>query len=157
MNNREIQALKRRLVSAGILSVRTYNSGGKGGQHSNRTNNAVELTGKWNLNGEELIIRSNASMKSQSDSMKSAMIVLISKLNAEIRKVKSQKERKMESGFSGKYVRTYHEPDNRVVCHASGRKFSYSEIVDKNNIGLAIDARRSEMEAMKCRQEHILR
>lgn len=49
-------------------------------------------------------------------------------------------------------IRTYHEPDNRVVDHASGLMARYADVVGKRDIGEMIEARRStllEGEALK--------
>jgi protein subunit release factor A len=42
-------------------------------------------------------------------------------------------------------IRTYHEPDNRVVDHASGEQRQYSDIVGKRNLAPLIDARHAAL------------
>jgi peptide chain release factor 1 len=139
MRSQEADAIIQRAVRSGIISVRTYNSGGKGGQHSNRTMNAVEMTHL--ASG----IRVNASTsKSQVVNRRTALRVLLSRILAAA--APPPRERGGPAGFCGKYVRTYHELDNRVVDHASGQRWSWAEVVGKNRLAPAIDARRSALE-----------
>ncbi len=49
--------------------------------------------------------------------------------------------------FDGERVRTYHEPRNEVLDHASGLSMRYSDVVVKGNIGPMVDARRKVAEA----------
>lgn len=51
------------------------------------------------------------------------------------------KEELRERYGSVERVRTYNEPDNRVVDHASGLQAQYSEIVGKNDLEPMITAR----------------
>jgi protein subunit release factor A len=51
------------------------------------------------------------------------------------------RSRQRERHRSLERVRTYDEPDNRVVDHASGLQLSYSEIVGEQNLAPMIDAR----------------
>lgn len=39
-------------------------------------------------------------------------------------------------------IRTYNEPDNRVIDHLSGKRLTYKEVVDKGDLSEMIDARR---------------
>lgn len=42
-------------------------------------------------------------------------------------------------------IRTYHEPDNRVVDHLSGHQQEYARVVGKRDMGEMIDARHDAM------------
>ena len=47
-----------------------------------------------------------------------------------------------ERGLAGtERIRTYHEPDNRVVDHASGAVDTYTNVVLKGNAESVIEAR----------------
>ena len=54
-------------------------------------------------------------------------------------------QRKARYGAGDETVRTYHEPDNRVTDHASGKRQTYGEVVDKCDIAEMVDARRFAM------------
>jgi protein subunit release factor A len=51
----------------------------------------------------------------------------------------SQRQRAWTCGTER--VRTYHEPDNRVVDHASGVVDTYTNVVIKGNIENVVEAR----------------
>jgi len=46
--------------------------------------------------------------------------------------------------FDEDRVRTYHEPRNEVLDHASGLRMTYQKVVTKNNLGPMIEARLQE-------------
>ena len=48
--------------------------------------------------------------------------------------------------FDTAHIRTYHEPRNEVLDHASGARMTYKEVVGKNNIGPLIEARKNNLE-----------
>lgn len=54
-------------------------------------------------------------------------------------------EQNREDYISEERVRTYHEPRNDVLDHASGLHQSYKEVVDNGNMSDMIDARRKAM------------
>lgn len=111
------------------LRFRAYKSSGPGGQHRNTTESAIEVlhipTG----------IKACAALKSQHQSRKAALRVLIARLTAYYQ---TPKER---FGAPPIRVRTYHEPDNRVTDHASGRQWSYRETVGRGRLEGLIEDR----------------
>jgi len=117
------------LVPSSDLRFRFYNSGGPGGQHSNRTENAVEVT------HIPTGIKANGALKSQHRSRKAALKVLRSRLYAHY-KALGAKER-YAAGFER--VRTYHEPNDRVVDHRTGKTWSYRRTVGKGDLSDVIE------------------
>jgi protein subunit release factor A len=137
--------------AAGILKVcRAFNSGGPGGQHGNRSMNAIELVAEYRIDGVTVEIRATASLKSQHKSRTAALRLLASKLKAEVERRKAELtggRRVQAGGFgaAGAYrVRTYHEPDNRVIDSA-GFRMSYAETAGKGRIVDLVDRRRVAM------------
>lgn len=145
MTSREARELARRLVHLGILTVETYRGSGPGGQHRNRTESGVKLTGRWALNGKPLVLRAQACMKSQHASMRAALMVLIAKHRAAVAAARAP-ARVTPPGFgpAGR-IRTYHEPDNRVVDE-SGVRSTWSATVGKLDLEALIDGRRRALE-----------
>lgn len=134
-------------VKKSDLKWRTFRASGPGGQHRNKTESAVEVvhlpTG----------IKATSSLKSQIQNRKIALKVLVSRLQAYYTE---QLKPKVE--VNAERIRTYHEPDNRVIDHASGLTMSYREVVEKNNLGPMIEARKAvkDMEAMAARGEALV-
>lgn len=110
------------------LRFRPYRSSGPGGQHRNTTLSAMEVTHL------PTGIKACDSLKSQHQSKKAALRVLLSRLYAHFTYPK-------ERGEAGERIRTYHEPDNRVTDHGSGFRQTYHEVVDKGDLGQMIEAR----------------
>ena len=122
------------------ISYRTFNSGGKGGQHSNRSENAVECS--VTLPDGREIKAASTPHKSQWRNRKAAERALLSKVREAL---KPERERPDLS----ETVRTYHAVDNRVVDHASGERASYKRVVDKDKVeefARLVDARRRALE-----------
>jgi protein subunit release factor A len=92
------------------IQYRAFNSGGKGGQHGNRSMNAIQA---WVDLPDGRRISATSTMKSQHTSRKMARALLLTRVKAAFDK---QKPRVV----GGERVRTYHEADNRVTDHASG-------------------------------------
>lgn len=147
MNLREARALAERLSSRGILTVEPYTGSGAGGQHRNRTRSGIRLIGRWTLNGRPLELRAQACMKSQHASLRAALLVLLGRFHAAIEEERSgPRERTAGFGPQGR-VRTYHEPDDRVVDE-SGPRFSYRETVGKGSLSALISARRRALASL---------
>lgn len=143
MKTSEIDRAIAQAKSAGWLTVRPYNSGGSGGQHSNRTLNAVELTASVRARdtNERRLIRVKASTaKSQLTNRRRAYVVLMSKIGALMKP--NPRARGPVSSWGSPKIRTYHRPDNRVVDHASSLKMTWDETVGKGDLGPMIEARR---------------
>ena len=115
------------------IKYRPYNSGGKGGQHSNRSLNAVEVS--VTLPDGRRIVASSGSHKSQFRNKAVAEKALLKKIHIALMP-------KVERRTTMERVRTYHEPRNEVVDHASGERRAYVEVMDDDAFGELVDARR---------------
>lgn len=112
------------------INYRRYNSGGKGGQHQNRSENAVEA---WvEIDGVRISARSE--LKSQHRNKKLASALLLCRVRDHL----SLGNRERFSAPQER-VRTYHEPDNRVIDHASGLTVPYKSLAKE--FPALIDAR----------------
>ena len=110
------------------VKVEAYNSGGKGGQHSNKTLNAARLihlpTG----------ITACSQMKSFPQNLKIAWAVLASRLNDHFTQqhVDSETQKRKEicgSGARSEKIRTYNFPQDRVTDHRSKTKYSLTSVL----------------------------
>ena len=72
---------------------------------------------------------------SREDNRHAAYITCLSRVQAHFYQ---DKERNLAGN---ERIRTYHEPDNRVVDHASGFTDTYTNVVLKGNVDGAIEAR----------------
>src|SRR4029079_9553778 len=117
------------------LRFRPYRSSGPGGQHRNTTLSAMEVTHL------PTGIKATASLKSQHQSKKAALRVLLSCLLVH----STPEQERFRAG--AERVRTYHEPDNRVTDHRCGLQFSYGETGGKGDLSRLIEAR---AEALAC-------
>lgn len=118
------------------LIIKTARGSGPGGQHRNKTDSAVLIT--HSPSG----ITAYADMKSQHQSRKQAMEVLISRLE-QIEKDKARDERvkrrekQVGKGKSrGSKKRTVSEKRKTVVDHQFNKSISYKEYVKGNIEGL---------------------
>lgn len=109
------------------VKFRPFKSRGSGGQHKNTTLSAIEAT------HVPTGIKATASMRSQHQSKKMALKVLMARVAAHF-EVPTERYR-----ASDDRVRTYHEPDNRVTDHRTGKQFSYKKTIGKGDISMLID------------------
>lgn len=124
------------------ISYRAFNSGGPGGQHSNRTFNAIEASLSREA-ARDLGIEpcsATGSEKSQLRSKGLAVKRLKEKILAAV-KIRDAKER---FAAGTERVRNYHGPDNRVT-DASGLRWGYKETVGKGDLSACIEGRRAAM------------
>lgn len=112
--------------------VDTFRSGGKGGQHQNKTNSGIRIT-----HIESGLAAECREERSQTMNKKKAFRKLAKKLIEYY--LEREKKERYEAGFE--VVRTYHEPDDRIVDHSSGRKYSFKQTVGKGDISLLIEDR----------------
>lgn len=149
MTKREIIAKIDHLKALGILTERFFNAGGKGGQHQNRTSNAVELVGRCNVKvGDgtpfEIEVRAtSATERSQLSNRVKACGVLMSRLKARIDELQKD-DRIGTAGFGGgRHIRTYNAARGVVKDHISGEERPYREVMAGSRaFGELIDARR---------------
>ena len=111
--------------------VDRFKSGGKGGQHQNKTDSGVRITHMETGLGAE-----SRSSRSQHQNKKAAFRKLVDKLTKYVLALE-----KKEMEISTEVIRTYHEPDNRVKDHASGERMSFVAAMD--DITPLIEARRN--------------
>lgn len=141
MTVRDARRIAGRMRSAGILTIETYRGSGPGGQHRSRTESGIRLVGTWTLNGTPLRLEAQACLKSQHASLRAALAILLSRLRAAVVAAR-EPARQLTAGFGPQCrVRTYHEPDDRVVDE-SGPRHSYRETVGAGRIGQLVEARR---------------
>ncbi len=111
-----------------------YSGEGGGGQHRNKHQNCCRIT-----HIESGITAVGTASKSRATNQKSAFNHLVARLLAHYG------DGPKPRGKDGERVRTYHEPRNIVLDHASGLSMRYSDVVGKANIGPMIEARAAVM------------
>ena len=110
-----------------------FSGTGKGGQHRNKHQNCCRC-----IHEETGIVANGTRNRSREANKRDALAVCKARVYAHFHKDKDRYLAGHER------VRTYHEPDNRVIDHASGERFVYTDILNKS-IGPAIEARRLAM------------
>ena len=114
--------------------VDTFRSGGKGGQHQNKTDSGVRIT-----HIETKLSAESRSSRSQAENKKIAFRKVCDLL---VRHVKANLM--VERVTSDEVIRTYHAPDNRVKDHVSGMTDSYDSVVNKDGMDNMIRSRSQE-------------
>lgn len=105
-----------------------YFSGtGAGGQHRNKHRNCVRMTDK-----ETGLSTTAQTSRSRKQNLTDAFRRLVKKL-LKFYGDKCSDERDIVT-TSGETIRTYHECDNRVVDHVTGKKYSYAHTVGRGDI-----------------------
>jgi protein subunit release factor A len=111
-----------------------YFSGtGAGGQYRNKHQNCVRLT-----HLESGIVTRGQEQRSREQNLRDAFGKMAKVLVA--RFLGDQRRARWPS--NPEIIRTYHEPDNRVKCHASGSVQEYSAVVGSGDLSRMIEARR---------------
>lgn len=119
------------------IFYRPFNSGGKGGQHSNKTLNAMECSVRMPCG--TLIKASATRSKHQHMNKKAAEQDLAKKVREFLKKDKVR-------GTNNEVIRTYHKVRNEVIDHKSRHRISYEQAVKKDGFASLVDARRKVME-----------
>jgi len=116
--------------------VDTFRAGGPGGQNQNKRDSAVRITDiQTGLSAE------SREHRTQPMNKKAAFNKLVQKL-IEHYDTKEKKER-FPSG--DKVIRTYHEPDDRVTDHDTGKRYSYRQTISKGEMDEMIDDRARQL------------
>ena len=100
--------------------IDTMAAGGPGGQHQNKTESAVRIT--HIATGLSASAREN---RSQHINKRTAFRRLAKLLVNHV--LGEQRKERFASGHET--IRTYHEPDNRVKDHRSGKMSTYSRVI----------------------------
>ena len=107
-----------------------FSGTGKGGQHRNKHQNCCRC-----IHEPTGISANGTNSRSREDNKLAAYNTCRSRVAAHFYK---DKERNLAGN---ERIRTYHEPDNRVVDHASGYVDSYTNVVIKGNMEDVVNAR----------------
>jgi peptide chain release factor 1 len=107
-----------------------FSGTGKGGQHRNKHQNCCRC-----IHEPTGIMANGTSSRSREDNKRQAYITCLSRIQAHFHK---DKERFLAGT---ERIRTYHEPDNRVVDHSSGFTDTYQNVVLKGFIDEMVNAR----------------
>ena len=103
------------------LEISYYRGSGPGGQHRNKTDSACRM--KHSPTGT---VTQSEEHKKQGQNRKAAWKRMTDIL---VPLMKAAATTQVESG-SAERVRTYHEPDQRVKDHRSGKTYNYKDILD---------------------------
>lgn len=112
--------------------VDTFASGGKGGQHQNKTQSGVRIVHLPTGLSSEC-----RETRNQGRNKKIAFRRLANKI-----KIWHQKQIRNNHEISNETIRTYHAVDNRVKDHLSGFQSTYSEVVENEYLDEMIEKRR---------------
>lgn len=112
------------------FEIQWFSGTGKGGQHRNKHQNCCRV--RHLPTGIQAI---GTNSRSREDNKRNAMNIckarVIERFSEDTERYRAGSER----------VRTYHEPDNRVIDHASGLTQSYKDVIVNSNIEDMIEAR----------------
>jgi len=101
-----------------------FNGEGGGGQHRNKNACCCRIK-----DIETGIQTSSQEFKSASQNKKAAFRKMVRLLSAHYASLDLHESRASGAGFGDQKVRTYHEPDDRVVNHATGKTWSLRSVV----------------------------
>lgn len=107
-----------------------YRGSGKGGQHRNKRDTACRITDL-----ETGISACSEEHKSQSQNKKAAFKRLTDRL------LKYYESKEQKDPIKLERSRSYHEPEDRVIDHITGRRYSYKKTVGKGDISQMIEDR----------------
>ena len=107
-----------------------FSGTGKGGQHRNKHQNCCRC-----IHEPTGIMANGTASRSREDNKRQAYITCLSRIQAHFHK---DKERFLAGN---ERIRTYHEPDNRVVDHSSGFTDTYQNVMTKGFIDEMVEAR----------------
>lgn len=108
--------------------IEWFSGTGSGGQHRNKHQNCVKLFDK-----ETGIMTIGQSQRSQKQNLKDAFQKMVKLLQEHYESLEKKEEAK-RSTDKEIATRTYHESDNRVTDHVTGKSYSYKHTVGKGDI-----------------------
>lgn len=114
------------------FKVDWFSGTGAGGQHRNKHQNCCRIT-----HVPSGLTETGQSHRERTRNLRDAFGRLVTRL---VEHYVQQDDR--ERYGSSERVRTYHEPRQTVLDHASGERRSYDGVVDGKEFGELIDARR---------------
>lgn len=112
--------------------VDTFRAGGPGGQNQNKRDSACRIT-----HIETGISAESREHRTQEMNKKAAFHKLADKLIEHF----YPKKNTDRYAAGTETVRTYHEPDDRVTDHETGKKFSFKHTVGKGELSEVIESR----------------
>ncbi len=126
-------------INQSDLRIDTYRSGGKGGQHANKTDSAVRIT-----HIPTGIVSQSQDGRSQHHNKDIAMQLIRSriyeiKMNEEISKNASEKRSLVGTGDRSEKIRTYNYPQNRITDHRIGLTLKKLDRVMDGSLDEVID------------------
>ena len=124
------------LAVRGDFRIDYFRAGGKGGQHQNKTDSGCRIT--------HLATSLSAESRSERSQHRNRKIAF-ERLAQLLTQHALGEQRKERYGAPNRIIRTYHEPDDRVVDHDTGKRYSYRQTVGRGRIEQLIDDRRSTL------------
>jgi protein subunit release factor A len=110
-----------------------YSGTGAGGQYRNKHQNCVRMT-----HTETGIVTTGQEQRSRAQNLRDAFKKMTDLLVAQV----MGDQRKARWPASAETIRTYHEPDNRVVDHLSRKQQPYDVVIGNKDLSQMIEARR---------------
>ncbi len=126
-------------INPSDLRIDTYRSGGKGGQHANKTDSAVRIT-----HVPTGIVAQSQDGRSQHHNKDIAMQLIRSrifeiKMQEEIEKSADAKKNLVGSGDRSEKIRTYNYPQNRITDHRIGLTLKKLDRVMEGGLDEVVD------------------
>lgn len=126
-------------INPSDLRIDTYRSGGKGGQHANKTDSAVRIT-----HIPTGIVAQSQDGRSQHHNKDIAMQLIRSrifeiKMQEEIEKSADAKKNLVGSGDRSEKIRTYNYPQNRITDHRIGLTLKKLDRVMEGGLDEVVD------------------
>lgn len=119
-----------------------YSGSGAGGQYRNRHRNCCRMT-----DIETGIMTTGQESRSRKQNLKAAFRRMVKKLVEYYKNLTkspdlcTKSSKGIKSTFGARCTRTYHEVDDRVVDHITGKKYSYRHTVGEGDMSQIIEDR----------------